>query len=98
MATNKNIPSNNPLVKRRKKVGKELQALLLSLGYGTLFPPSKSSLSGNALARWELRKTRIVQQALELGMKVPQELVDQVNPPPEPNPPTNYVDDGKAPF
>jgi hypothetical protein len=26
-------------------------------------------------------------------MRVPQALIDEVNPPPEPNPPTNYEDD-----
>ncbi len=55
-------------------------------------------MSDKAQKKWGVRKTRIVQQAIEFGMHVPQELVDEVNPPPETNPPTNYVDDGKAPF
>ena len=97
MATNKNIPSNNPKLKRYKKVAKELGELLRDLGYGNLFPTNKA-MSEKAQKKWGLRKTRIVQQALEFGMQVPQALVDEVTPPPEPNPPTNYVDDGKAPF
>ena len=97
MATNKNIPSRNKLVQRRKKVAKELEELLRDLGYGTLFEPS-ASISDKHRAKWATRKTRIVQQAVEFGLPVPQALIDEVNPPEEPNPPTNYVDDGKAPF
>ncbi|MEY8119977.1 hypothetical protein AB9F26_17200 [Falsihalocynthiibacter sp. BN13B15] len=97
MAQNKNIPSNNPLVKRHKKVAKELAELLHDLGYGTLFPPSKV-MSEKAQIKWGTRKTRIVQQAVEFGLKVPQKLVDEVNPPPEPNPPTPPEDTSKAPF
>jgi len=75
-------------VQRRKKVGKELEELLRDLGYGTLFEPSSSGRSPKQLAKWETRKTRIIQQAVEFGMHVPQALIDEVNPPEEPNPST----------
>ena len=55
-------------------------------------------LSDKHRVKWATRKTRIVQQAVEFGLPVPQALIDEVNPPEEPNPPTNYVDDGKPPF
>jgi len=98
MATKKNIPSNHPDYRRRQKVAKELAELLLDLGYGSLFPPTGLVMTEKARKRWGTKMTRIVQQAIEFGCAVPQALVDEVNPPPEPNPPTNYVDDGKAPF
>ena len=34
---NKNIPSNNPEYRKRKKVEKEFKALLSAEGHGTLF-------------------------------------------------------------
>jgi hypothetical protein len=93
----KNVASKNPQVQRRKKVAKELTELCHTLGYGTLIPPC-STQDEKPVARLKLKKESIVKQALEFGMNVPQALVDEVFPPPDPNPPTNYLDDGEAPF
>lgn len=91
MSANKNIPSRKKLVQRRKKVAKELEELLRDLGYGTLFALS-ASISDKHRTKWATRKTRIVQQEVEFGLPVPQALIDEVNPPEEPNrPPTTWT-------
>jgi hypothetical protein len=99
MSKNKNIPSNNPLYKRRKTVMNELESILLGEGYGSLFPPSQSSLPPAERKKYEAKKYLIVKQALEFGFSVPQKMIGQLHlGDPDPNPPTNYVDDGKSPF
>lgn len=83
----KNVASRNPMVIRRKKVAKELTEICHQCGIGTLFPPS-TTLSEKGRIKFETKMHRVVNQALELGMNVPQELIDLVNSPPEPNPST----------
>ncbi|HCP81461.1 MAG TPA: hypothetical protein DIT67_07645 [Octadecabacter sp.] len=71
--------SSHPLYRRQKKVQKELNELLVSEGYMSLFPPVVRT--GVAKKRWDKRKARIVQQATEFGFDVPQALVDSVTTP-----------------
>lgn len=97
MAQNKNVPSRNKLYQRRKKVAKELEEVLRACGIGTLFP-SVTIRSEKDRIKFETKKHCVVNQALELGMPVPQALIDQVNLPSEPNPRVYVEDDGKAPF
>ncbi len=96
MSANKNIPSRNKLEQRRKKVAKELEELLRDLGYGTLFDESPA-ITEKHRTKWATRKTRIIQQAVEFGLPVPQELIDEVDPPEEKHP-TPPEDLSKAPF
>lgn len=93
---NENIPSNNPRVKRRKKVLKELEQLLVDEGYTGLSFGGGTTMRNDK--RWALKRTRIVQQAIELGLNVPQALIDEVDPPVEPNPPAPPVDLKETPF
>lgn len=65
--------SKHPLYRKTRKVGKELDLLLIHEGYMSLFPPIQ-----NTSPRWAKTRTRIVQQALELGFKVPQRMADSI--------------------
>jgi len=60
-----------------------------------LFGPSTSFIHNPRLA---LRRTRLIQQAIEFNMWVPQKHIDQVNPPVEPNPKVPPSDPNEAPF
>jgi len=98
MAKNTNIPSNNPLVKKHKKVGKELSEVLHAEGYGTLFS-TPIVRTPAAQLRWNTKKHLVVKAALELGMTVPQKLIDELHlGDPDPNPPVPQDDSTKAPF
>lgn len=68
------FPSKHPLYAKNRKVGKEFYWLLVNEGYMSLFPPIIRTGK-----RWEKTRTRIVQQALELGYDVPQRMADSIN-------------------
>ncbi|SOH95234.1 hypothetical protein SAMN06273572_108108 [Monaibacterium marinum] len=90
----KNIPSNNPEYRRRKKVQKEFEQLLLDDGHGTLFhtPPVKPK------ARQSLARDKLILDAIKYNLSVPQSMRDEVNRPPDENPKVPDEDDGKAPW
>ncbi|SEL29668.1 hypothetical protein SAMN04488526_2386 [Jannaschia helgolandensis] len=98
---NKNIPSNNPEYRRRKKVEKEFKALLSAEGHGTLFPPGSNYLAGASekeLARRNLRREKLIVDAIKYNLWVPQIMRDQVNRPPDENPKVPDEDEGQDPF
>lgn len=86
--------SSTPEYRRRKRVQTEYAQLLLNEGYGSLFGPS-TSYNTPKLA---LRKTRLIQQAIEFNLWVPKKHIDYVNPPVEPNPKVPPSDPNEAPF
>lgn len=89
--------SSTPEYRRRKKISEEFSVLLRAEGYGTLFP-NDGAFAAKTNARRALARTRLIQQAIEFGMLVPQLMVDQVNPPVEPNPRVPPSDPNEAPF
>ncbi len=86
-------PSDSPKYRRWKRVMDEYSQLLLSEGYGSLFGPNSI---GNA--KHNLRKTRLIQQALEFNMWVPKAHINFVNPPVDVNPRVPPSDPNEAPF
>ncbi len=86
--------SATPKYRRWKRVMKEYGQLLVSEGYGSLFGPSTS---GNT-PKLALRKTRLIQQAIEFNLLVPQAHINFVNPPVEVNPRVPPSDPNEAPF
>ncbi|MGR3640093.1 hypothetical protein [Alterinioella nitratireducens] len=96
---NKNIPSNNPEYRKRKRVEKEFTALLHSEGHGVLFTTGTNALPEKKRARQNLRRTKLILDAIKYNMWVPQSMRDEVNRPPDENPRApDEDDDGKAPF
>ena len=101
MSENKNVPSKNPLLIRRKKAAKGLEELIRSEGLaGSFFEVATSARTDKDQRKWERRATRIVEQALEFEMPVPQALLNRLNIQTgfDPNPTVQVEDDGKAPF
>ncbi|MFV0300940.1 MAG: hypothetical protein ACK5IP_08710 [Paracoccus sp. (in: a-proteobacteria)] len=101
MSENKNVPSKNPLLIRRKKVAKELEELIRAEGLaGSLFEVVTPARTDKDQRKWERRATRIVEQALEFEMQVPKALLARlkIQTEFEPNPTVHVEDDGKAPF
>lgn len=101
MSENKNVPSKNPLLIRRKKVAKELEELIRAEGLaGSLFEVATSARSEEDQRKWERRATRIVEQALEFEMQVPQALLNRLKVQTgfDPNPTAHVENDGIAPF
>ncbi|WP_170430655.1 hypothetical protein [Ruegeria arenilitoris] len=90
---NKNTLSHNKEYQRRKKIAEEFNQLLRDEGFGSLFPNETTQSEKTAK-----RRLTLISEAIAIGMDVPQQLRDEVDPPFEPNPPTNYVDDGKPLF
>jgi hypothetical protein len=86
--------SATPKYRRWKRVMKEYDQLLVSEGYGSLFGPSTSVSN----PKQNLRKTRLIQQAIEFNLWVPQPHVNYVNPPVEVNPRVPPSDPNEAPF
>lgn len=101
MSENKNVPSKNPLLIRRKKVAKELEELIRAEGLaGSLFDVATPARTDKDQRKWERRATRIVEQALEFEMQVPQALLNRLKVQTgfDPNPTVHVENDGKAPF
>jgi hypothetical protein len=86
--------SATPKYRRWKRVMKEYDQLLVSEGYGSLFGPSTSVSN----PKQNLRKTRLIQQAIEFNLWVPQPHVNFVNPPVEVNPRVPPSDPNETPF
>ena len=86
--------SANPKYRRWKRVSEEYSRLLLSEGYGNLLGPNYSVRN----PKQDLRKTRLIQQAIEFKLWVPQAHINYVNPPVEPNPRVPPSDPNEAPF
>ena len=86
--------NGRPYLLRKKRVAKEYSDLLLSEGYGNLFGPNYNI--GNA--KKNLRKTRLIQQAIEFGMWVPKAHINFVNPPVDVNPRVPPSDPNELPF
>ncbi len=91
-------PSSSPTYRRRKRVQKDFEQLLLNEGHGTLFdaPAVKPNKRSVAL---DLRRSKLILDAINYGFWVPQSMRDEVNAPPDENPKVpDDPDDGKAPF
>ena len=85
---------DSPKYRRWKRVSEEYSRLLLSEGYGNLLGPNYSVRN----PKQDLRKTRLIQQAIEFKLWVPQAHINYVNPPVEPNPRVPPSDPNEAPF
>lgn len=91
-------PSASPAYRRCQRIKKQIKALYESEGYGQLLPPLAVK-PDRTRARQDLKRTKLILDAIECGWWVPQEYIDEVNPPAEPNPKVpDEDDDGKAPF
>ncbi len=96
---NTNVPSNNPEYRKRKRVQKEFKALLEAEDHGVLFSSATSALPEKARAKQNLKRTKLILDAIKYGLQVPQSMRDEVNQPPDENPKVPHEDDdGKAPF
>ena len=93
-AASPGLYSATPDYRRKKRVETEYSQLLLSEGYGNLFGPNYSVSN----PKQNLRKTRLIQQAIEFNLWVPQAHVNFVNPPVEVNPRVPPSDPNEAPF
>lgn len=80
--------------RRKKRVETEYAKLLLSEGYGNLLGPNYSFSN----PKQNLRKTRLIQQAIEFNLWVPKAHINFVNPPVEVNPRVPPSDPNEAPF
>ena len=95
------IPSKDPVSIRTKAVAKEFNAMLMDKGNGWLFHPAifgPASVSSRPRASRMLRRTRIILEAVKLGLHVPQSMPDEVKPPVEPNPRVPPCDPNEEPF
>ena len=77
----------------------QFTALLHSEGHGVLFTTGTNALPEKKRARQNLRRTKLILDAIKYNMWVPQSMRDEVNRPPDENPRApDEDDDGKAPF
>lgn len=91
-------PSSSPTYRRRKRVQKDFEQLLLNEDHGTLFdgPSVKPDKARVAL---DLKRSKLIIDAISYGFWVPQSMRDEVNAPPDENPKVpDDPNDGKAPF